>query len=228
MKKQKLVRLLPLLIILLISTAIYCNFSEYFTLQVLQDNKDSIFAFKNSMPLISALIFTVLYAIATALSLPFGTVLAILGGYLFDVFHGLIIVTIGATIGATAIFLISKYSLKGAIPKNMSKMYEKAKVNFEENEISYLLFLRLVPLFPFTLVNILPALFNVSTRVYVLTTFFGIIPGTLAHTFLGSAFEEINSVSGLISPKTLLAFAALGLLSLVPIIFKRYKTKKAS
>jgi len=220
-------RRLPLLLVLTFSAFTYFMFADYFTLEALQNNKEQIFDFKNSMPLISALVFTVLYAFATALSLPFGTVLAILGGYLFGTFLGLFIVTVGATIGATAIFMISKYSLKGTIPKHLSGIYKKAKNNFEENEVSYLLFLRLVPLFPFAMVNILPALFNVPLRTYVLTTFFGIIPGTLVHTFLGSAFEEINSLSGLVSPKTLSAFAALGLLSLVPILLKKCKKKKA-
>jgi uncharacterized membrane protein YdjX (TVP38/TMEM64 family) len=225
-KEHRLIRLLPLIIILILGVVLYQNFAEYFTLENLQNNKETIFEYKNNYAFLSALAFIAFYAMATLLSLPFGTVLAIFGGYLFGTFWGLIIVTIAATIGATGIFLISKYSLKGAIPKHMNKIYTKVQHNFEENEISYLLFLRLVPLFPFAVVNILPALFKVPTRIYILTTFFGIIPGTFAHTYLGNAFEEVNSLSRIISAKTISAFVLLGLLALVPILVKKYKAKQ--
>lgn len=227
-KLHILKRMLPLLLIISLGVVLYKYFGEYFTLEHLQNNKDVIFEFKNNNTLLSAFAFLLFYALATMFSLPFGTVLAILGGYLFGTLPGLIIVTIGATIGATGIFMISRYSLKDAIPKHMSKTYNKVKHNFEENEVSYLLFLRLVPLFPFAIVNILPALFKVPIRIYVFTTFFGIIPGTFAHTYLGSTFEEVNSLSGLISAKTISAFVLLGLLALIPIAIKRYKNKQQS
>jgi uncharacterized membrane protein YdjX (TVP38/TMEM64 family) len=221
MKKNLLKnRKLPLIAILAFSVIVYFLYGEYFSLSFIQDQRENFVAYQQSYPMLTALLFLGMYAIATGLSLPFGTVLAILGGFLFGIWWGLLIVTLGATIGATAIFLVSKYSLKGVVPKRYEAPYNKVKKNFEENDISYLFFLRLVPLFPFALVNILPALFNVPTRIYIYTTFIGIIPGTFAHTYLGSAFSQITSLEGLISPQVISA-------SLIPIFIKWYKHKKA-
>tara|TARA_R110000868_G_scaffold190862_1_gene434768 strand:+ start:67088 stop:67780 length:693 start_codon:yes stop_codon:yes gene_type:complete len=225
-QKKIWLRRLPLISVLIFGLLSFYLFGEYFTLENLQNNHRAIFDIKHSYPLLSALFYIVFYAVATTLSLPFGTVLAILGGYLFGTYIGLAVVTTGATIGATSIFLISRYSLKGVIPKPLEKIYNKVKNNFEEDEVSYLMFLRLVPLFPFAVVNILPALFKVPLRVYILTTFFGIIPGTFAHTYLGSAFEEVQTLSGIISPKVINGFVLLGLLALLPIVFKKLKSKK--
>lgn len=219
-------RRLPLIAILAFSVLVYVLYGEYFSLTFIQEQRESFLSYKQAYPALTAFLFLAMYSVSTGLSLPFGTILAVLGGFLFGIWWGLLIVTFGATIGATAIFLVSKYSLQGAVPKRYKKPYDKVKKKFEENEVSYLFFLRLVPLFPFALVNILPALFNVPTRTYIYTTFFGIIPGTFAHTYLGSALSEITSLKGLISPQVIGAIALLGVLSLLPIAIKLYKNHK--
>lgn len=227
MKKILQNRRLPLIAILAFSAVVYIFYGEYFSLAYLQQQREVFMAYKQANPLLSAGFYMLFYAAATAMCLPFGTVLAILAGFLFGAVWGVVIITTGATLGATAIFLISKHSLTGATPKKYNKIYNKVKVNFKENQVSYMLFLRLVPLFPFAVVNILPALFNVPTRLYVLTTFFGIIPGTFAHTYLGDAFISVTSLKGIVSPQVITAIALLGVLSLIPIFIKLYKNRKS-
>lgn len=216
---------LPLWGILTLSVLVYVFYGDYFSLSFIQDQRENIEALKNQNPYLSAVVYALFYATATAFSLPFGTVLAVLGGFLFGALGGLLVVTIGATIGATIIFLISKRALGGVVPKRYQKTYHKVKDKFEEDSLSYLFFIRLVPLFPFAVVNILPAFFDVKTRVYVFTTFFGIIPGTFAHTYLGDAFVEVESLQGLISPQVVTAIALLGVLAVLPIAVKYFRSK---
>ena len=118
--------------------------------------------------IVAALIFMALYATATALSLPGGAVLSITSGFLFGALWGTVAIVISATIGATILFLIAKTSFGDALRAKAGGWLDKMAAGFQENALSYLLVLRLVPLFPFFIVNLVPALLGVPLRTYVI------------------------------------------------------------
>lgn len=199
------------------------------------------------------LIFVVLYMLSTALSVPGGAVLTITGGFLFGWWLGGLLAIFAATSGAVILFLIAKSALgetlrqkaQGAIKDSI----EKLRAGFNENAFSYLLFLRLVPLFPFWLVNLVPALLQVRLSVYIAGTFIGIIPGTFAFAFLGSGLESVlaqqqkiyqaclnatpqgdcqaaPSVAQLITTELILALCFLGAVALIPIFIQKRQQRR--
>ena len=215
--------------------------------QVLKDFIDSNFA-------VAILIYMLIYVAMVALSLPGGLVLTVTGGLLFGWLAGAIGTVIGATIGATIIFLIAKSSLGEALADKAGAWLSKLREGFKENALSYLLFLRLVPAFPFWLVNLAPALLGVPLRTYVLGTAIGIIPGTLAFSVAGSglgsvieAQNEIHAVclannpadpktacpyeidtSAIVTTELIVAFALLGVVALIPVALKKWSKRNVS
>jgi len=227
MNVKQIKRWAPLVVLLvLIAGAYMTGLHHYLSLERLQMQKTLFQEYAHEKPLLSGLIFMGAYAGAVALSLPVATLLTLLGGFLFGAWWGTFYVITGATAGASVIFLIARSALGAALREKAGALYKKVGANMQENAVGYMLFMRLVPVFPFFLVNIVPALFNVRLRVYVLTTFFGILPGTFVYVNLGTALGEIDALEELVSGKTLLAFALLGMFALVPTLYKKMKEKK--
>lgn len=239
-------RLLPLLILVGVGILVYSmGWHNYLSLAAIADNRDALQSFVSDSYVMAIGLFVALYAVTTALSLPSGVVLTVVGGFLFGQIAGGLAVVVGATIGATAIFMIAQTSLGEPLAKRAGPWLEKLRAGFQENQMSYLLFLRLVPAFPFWLVNLAPALLGVRLRTYIIGTFFGIMPGTFAFAFLGSGLDSIilaqqkvyddcvaSGAEGcaltldpgaLITTELLLAFAALGLVSLIPVVIKKLR-----
>ena len=152
--------------------------------------------------------------------------LSIAGGFLFGGLLGALYVVIGATIGATALFLIARSALGDSLRTRAGPWLAKMEAGFQENALSYLLVLRLVPLFPFFVVNLVPAFLGVQLWTYVLGTFFGIIPGALVFTYsgagLGSVFDSDQpfSIGAVLTTEVVIALLGLALLSLVPVLYK--------
>lgn len=220
---------LPLAILIgIIAYAYSAGWHEALSLEELQERKNDFQAYTAENPLLSALGFIGAYIAAVALSLPIATLLTLLGGFLFGKWIGTLLVVTGATIGATIIFSIAKTSLGETLRNKAGALYDKVSKNMEENALGYLFFMRLVPVFPFVLVNILPALFNVRLRIFALTTFLGILPGTFVYVNLGQTLGDINSLSDLVSTQTILSFALLGLFALIPTLYKQVKNRKAT
>ena len=161
-----------------------------------------------------------------ALSLPIASLLTLLSGVLFGVVQGTIFVVIAATTGATIIFIVAQTSLGRTLRMRAGKFYQKIEANMNDNAVGYLLFLRLVPIFPFFVVNVVPALFNVKLRVFLLSTFFGIIPGSAAYVYFGQQLGEIETMGDLASPELMLAFILLGMFALIPTLYKQFKNRK--
>jgi len=219
-------RWLPLLVLAgLIAVAYIMGWHKLLSLETLQAQKQQFQIYTNDNPLLAAGGFLGLYAVAVALSLPIATLLTLLGGFLFGKWLGTVLVVSGATIGACIIFTIAKTSLGTTLREKAGPLYDKVAANMTENAVGYLFFMRLVPLFPFVLVNIVPALFNVRLRVFAFTTFFGILPGTFVYVNVGETLGEIESLSDLVSPQTFLSFALLGVFALVPTLYKQWKKK---
>ena len=163
-----------------------------------------------------------------AFSLPGGLVLSLTTGFIFGRWVGTLLAVLAATIGATLVFLAARYLFADAARRRMGALGEKISAGFTENALNYLLFLRLVPVFPFFLVNLAPAFTNISLRTYVLGTLVGIIPGTFVYVNLGQTLGRIDSLSGLVSTETLGAFVLLGLFALVPVLLRKFRASRAA
>ncbi|BFU96407.1 MAG: hypothetical protein NTNFB02_31290 [Nitrospira sp.] len=193
----------------------------YFSLDLLKANRERLLAFTEKHYVTAVLLFILTYIAQTAFSLPGATLMTLTGGFLFDSVPAALYVNIGATTGATLAFLSARYLLRDWVEQQFGHRLGAFQEGFARNAFNYLLTLRLIPLFPFFLVNLLSGLTRVSAVTYVAATALGIIPGSLVYTFAGRQLGTINSLGELASPRLLLAFTALGLLFLMPIAYKR-------
>ena len=200
---------------------------RYLSLHSIKANRDALLEFASGHFAAALAIAFVVYAATTALSLPGALVLSLAMGFVFGRWVATALVVVAATVGATLVFLAARYLFADAARRRLGAAGERIVAGFNENAFSYLLFLRLVPLFPFFLVNLAAALTAVPLRTYVLTTLIGIVPGTFVYVNLGQTLGRIDSLDGLVSRETLLAFALLGLFALAPIAWKRLRTAPA-
>lgn len=219
---------------------------QYLSLDTIKDNRDQLLALTQRHYLAAVLVAFTVYVAATALSLPGGVLLSLTVGMLFGRWVGAAIIVVAATVGATCAFLAARHlfagfarrklgldaaHLKTPLPREPTVDGESttpglaARINqgFSDNALNYLLFLRLVPLFPFWLVNLAPAFTNVSVRTFVAATAIGILPGVFVFANLGQSIGRIESTSELVSPVTLGAFALLGLFALVPVLIRKLR-----
>jgi len=200
---------------------------HYLTLDSIKANRDALLRFTESHFAAAVAIGFLVYVGATAFSLPGGLILSLTMGFIFGKWVGTLIVVCAATIGATILFLAARYIFADALRKRLGALGEKINAGFTENAFSYMLFLRLVPAFPFFLVNLAPAFTSIPLRTFVLATFIGIIPGTFVFVNLGETLGRIESLSGLVSWETFGAFALLGVFALIPILVKKIKSGRA-
>ncbi len=221
MHKKYLIWLLP------IAVAVFFLFDgpQLLSLDNIREHRQALADFTDRHYLLMLIACGIGYSLSTALSLPGGTVLSLLLGLLFGRWMGTLLIVISATLGATALFWMARYLLADWAEQRLrsSMLAKKLLDGFQANAFSYLLFLRLVPAFPFWLVNLAPAFTPVSLRIYVMTTFIGIIPGSFVFANLGQSLGSIQRLDQLLSTQTLLAFSLLGVLSLLPVWLK-YRT----
>jgi len=233
MKMQLFKRLLPLMIIAtLIVLSVLFDLSRFISFESLREHREALNGWVSAYPLIAPLTFTLLYIVVVAFSLPGGAVMTISGGFLFGALLGGIYAIVSATLGATALFLIAKTSIGDYLLAKAGTSVQKMQAGFSENAMSYMFVLRLVPIFPFFLVNLAPAFLGVSLRVYLIATFFGIMPATfvyaLAGSGLGSLFDQGGefSINSILTPQMVAALVGLALLSLVPVVYKQFRKKR--
>ena len=225
-------RYIPILIVCIGVTAFFLSdASEYLSFESLTKNRSNLLYFASKYGVLSVLIFVITYVLLTALSVPGGIWLTLVGGFVFGGWLGGLYVMLGATIGATVIFLIVRYAFAELFRAKVGTNLSKMENNFQQNAFSYLMFLRLVPLFPFWLVNIVPALLDVRLGTYILASFIGIVPGTLVYSHVGAGlgiFFDAGTKPDLdiiFKPGILLPMLSLALLSLAPILYRKFKTK---
>jgi uncharacterized membrane protein YdjX (TVP38/TMEM64 family) len=195
--------------------------SRYLSLSALKEHRDTMLRFADAHRVAALALAFVIYAGTVALSLPGGLVLSLACGLLFGRLLGTAVAVAAATLGATLVFLAARYLFADAARRRLGTRGERINAGFRRHAFSYLLFLRLVPLFPFFLVNLAPAFTTVPVRTFVLATLIGIIPGTFVYVNLGQAVGHLNSLSGTLSLNTLGALALLGVLALVPVFVRR-------
>ena len=226
--KNKFKQFLPLIVIIALMVAAYFSgLGEYLSFESIKDSREVLQQKVAENPILVVAAFSLLYIAAVALSLPFATILTLLGGFLFGAVWGTIIVVTSATIGATLIFLIARSSFGAFLRQKAGGLYNKVEKDFSENSFNYLLFLRLAPIFPFAIVNILPALFNMDTKRYITATLIGILPGSAVYVYTGQSLGTIEKLSDLASPQLITAFALLSAMALVPTLLKKMRKKSA-
>ena len=201
--------------------------ARYLSLDAVKAHRDALLAFTQSHFVASVAIAFAVYVAATAFSVPGALVLSLTMGFLFGRWLGTVLVVIAATIGATLVFLAARYLFADAARRRMGALGEKINAGFTENALNYLLFLRLVPLFPFFLVNLAPAFTSISVRTFAIGTLIGIIPGSFVFVNLGQTLGRIDSLSGLLSSETIAAFVLLGALALVPVVVRKMRSGRA-
>ena len=201
---------------------------RYLSLDAIKANRDALLGFTQGHFAASLAIAFVVYVAATAFSLPGGLVLSLTVGFLFGRWIGTALVVVAATIGATLVFVAARYVFADAARRRLGAFGERINAGFTENAFSYLLFLRLVPLFPFFLVNLAPAFTSIPLSTYALATFVGVIPGTFVFVNLGQTLGRIESLQGLVSAETLGAFALLGVFALVPVAIRKLRARKTA
>jgi uncharacterized membrane protein YdjX (TVP38/TMEM64 family) len=220
----------PALLICAIITFWLLHANDYFTLSMLQHHHAQLDRFIAQHYLYSVILFISLYTVLVYLSVPVASFLTVLAGYLYSPPLALLYASVAATLGACLLFKTVKSSLGYAVSKKEMHWHQQLKIGFERNSWSYLLILRLVPLFPFWIVNIATALLNVKLRDFVITTFIGIIPACCVYVLLGHGIqhtlESQNSLNLhlLYSPRILFPMLGLSLLSLAPILYKRLRS----
>ncbi|HHM05382.1 MAG TPA: TVP38/TMEM64 family protein [Gammaproteobacteria bacterium] len=194
---------------------------EWLTLANLKANRDALLGYADSHFWTVLTGAVLIYATAVALSVPGAVVMSLAVGMIFGRWAGTAVVVSAATLGATLVFLAARYLFADTARKKLGSGAQKLIQGFHDNAFHYLLFLRLVPLFPFWLVNLVPAFTPVSVRTYATATALGIIPGSFVFVNLGQSLGRIESLDQLISGETLLAFGLLGAFSLIPVVLKK-------
>lgn len=199
---------------------------RYLTLDTLQQNRDALLAFTREHYWQALLIAATVYTAATALSVPGAVILSLATGFLFGRWVGTGVIVLSATTAAALVFLAARYLFADAMRAKLGGKLKEMSEGFARDGFSYLLFLRLVPLFPFWLVNLAPAFTGIRLSTYAAATVVGVVPGSFVFANLGQSLGHIESTSQLVSAETLGALGLLGVLALVPVLAKRFKSQK--
>jgi uncharacterized membrane protein YdjX (TVP38/TMEM64 family) len=223
-------RLWPLLALAAaVALAFALGLDRYLRLEVLQQNRALLLDFVAQRPVVAALSYLAIYTAAVALSLPGAVILTLAGGFLFGTAVASVLVVVGATLGACLVFLIARTALGDALRAKAGPWLSRMEDGFARNAFSYLLVLRLVPLFPFWLVNLVPAFLGVPLGSFAAATLLGIIPGSVVYASVGAGLGAVFDAGGtpelglILQPRVLLPLLGLALLALVPVAYRRWK-----
>ena len=194
----------------------------------------SLAAWVGANTVLAAAGFVAIYIAATALSFPGGALLSLTGGFLFGPVFGTVLISVGATIGATIVFLFARTLFGDQVLARFCEQQPQLVAGLRRNAWSYLLVMRLIPLFPFFLVNLVPAFVGVSLSTYLVTTFFGILPGSAVYSLSGAGLGDVLdrgsdiSVGSVFTPTILVALVGLSVLSLLALVVRsRFERKNA-
>ncbi len=202
---------------------------DHLSFAALARNREWLAAQVDALGLLAPVAFVLAYAAFTALSLPTGLLMSTLGGFLFGTVWGGSLIVVGATLGATLVFVVARTVLGNLLRARAGPFLQKLEAGFREDALSYMLVLRLVPLFPFWLVNLAPAFLGVRLSTFVLGTLVGIVPGALVFASVGTGLGAILESGGtpdgsaFLQPRVLLPVAGLVVLALIPVVAKRLR-----
>jgi uncharacterized membrane protein YdjX (TVP38/TMEM64 family) len=228
------VRLWPVyLIAAVLVTAWAFGLFDYLSLETLREQNQTLQTFVDENLILAVAAYIGIYAAATLFMVPGALWITVAGGLLFGLIGGSVATVIGATLGASGLFFAARTSLGKTLQERTGSFVKKMEKGFQEDAISYMFALRLLPLVPFPVANIAPALLGAKYRYYALTTALGIIPGVVAYTWIGSSLgatfdkgetDSLLDVVGNFAP----AFLALALVALMPVAYKKFFGKKAA
>jgi uncharacterized membrane protein YdjX (TVP38/TMEM64 family) len=249
-KSKSLSRFLPIALLLAAMATVFATgLHEYLSLKQLALNLKELKTFIGDHFIAAIAIYIALYIAIAALSIPGGLIVTVASGLLFGWAIGTLATVVGATIGATLLFLIARTSLGEPLRQKAGPWLSQFQQGFEKDAFNYLLFLRLVPAFPFWLVNLAPAFLGVRLWTYIITTFIGIIPGSLAFSYTGFGLESVIEqqrslyddcvskqgeaacefsldASSLVTKEIIIAFLLLSVIALLPVLIKRLRNKR--
>ncbi len=226
---------LPILIIVAVALIGAFTLRDYLSFDALRDNRDALIAYRDANYVLAVLGFIAIYVVIVAFSLPGAAIATLTGGFLFATFPGFLYNVVGATIGATAIFSAARMGFGDKLAAKMESgagMVKKIKDGIDENQWSVLFLIRLVPAVPFFVANLVPALVDVPLRRFVISTFLGIIPGSIVYTSVGAGLGEVfergdtPNLGIIFEPHILLPILGLCALALLPIILKAVRGKE--
>lgn len=222
-------RYIPIIIIILVAILTYTTgLTEYLSLDSLKKHHQNLKDYIEAHTVLAPILFIVCYIIITTFALPVDTLLALLGGFLFPEPYSLIYVVIASSTGATFLFMAARTAFSDLFFKWAGPVLKKMEKGFQENAASYMLFLRLVPIFPFWLVNMSPAFFGVPLYTYYWTTLLGVIPFAFLVTQAGTGLSDIIDTNQTLTLDTIfndrikIALIGLGILALVPIFIRKF------
>ncbi|MCH7936797.1 MAG: TVP38/TMEM64 family protein [Proteobacteria bacterium] len=218
--------------VLAVGAVFVFGLDDFLSFEMIKTHRQTAMDWYEQNRILAVLVFIFGYALAVALSVPGAVWLSLAGGFLFGAIPATVFVVLAATLGALGIFLIARYVLFDFCHEKMGKTGEKMEKGFQDNALSYLLVLRLIPIFPFWLVNLVPALLGVPARTFVIGTFFGIIPGTAVFCSIGSGLGAIIDKGDMPDPDIIFQpqifgpLLGLGALALLPVAYKRLKASR--
>lgn len=223
-------RFWPVLLILLgFALFVALGGPRWLSFEALAENRADLLGFVADWGLAAFAVYIVLYALSVAFSLPGAIWLTIGGGFLFGAIGGGLAAVVGATIGAIAIFVAARHAFADLLRARAGPWLQRFEAGFNKDALSYLFALRLVPVFPFFIVNLAPAFLGVRLRDYAIATFFGIMPGTFVYAWLGDGVGavidegEVPDLSIIFNPQVIGPLIGLAGLALIPVVWRRFK-----
>jgi uncharacterized membrane protein YdjX (TVP38/TMEM64 family) len=216
-------------LVALLGIFFYLKLYHYLSFDNLKLNRTVLLSWCQEHFLLAVFSFMMVYIVCVSASVPGATILSLAGGFMFGPWLGTLLVVISATLGSLLAFIAVKLAFHDYFAKRSQQWVKKMRRSFIDNAFSYLLFLRLMPIFPFWLINIVPALLGVSVRTFFIATLIGIIPGSVIYVSvgysLGHVFDSQQSINLAIIFEPIVLFPLLGLalLSLLPVIYKQIK-----
>ena len=206
---------------------------DYLSLETLRTQQDALRSFVSEHLILAVAAYILIYAAATLFMLPGALWITIAGGFLFGLYGGTPVTIVGATLGASLLFFAARTSVGAALRERAGPFVKKMERGFQEDALSYMFALRFLPVVPFPVANIAPAILGAKYRDYAITTALGIIPGVIAYTWIGAglsatfaAGEDPNFAS--VAKNLIPAVVALGVVSLIPVVYKKLFSKKAA
>jgi len=207
--------LLVLLIGALITAFFVLDLGRFFTLEYVQSQREIFLSFYAEHQMLTIALYFVVYVIVTGLSLPGAAIMTLVGGGIFGLLIGTIVVSFASTIGATLAFLVSRFVLRDYVQQKFGDKLRAINQGIEKEGAFYLFTLRLIPIFPFFVINLVMGVTPIKTIQFFFVSQIGMLAGTIVYVNAGSQLASIDSLSGILSPSLLLSFALLGLFPLL-------------
>ncbi len=234
-QKSPFGRYVPIAIVAIGAAAGWWLLRDYLSFEALAQNRETLLAFRDANYALTVGAFILAYTLIVAFSLPGATIATLTGGFLFETFPGALFNIVGATVGATLIFLAARTSFGdrlGARLEGSEGVVKKIKDGIDENQWSMLFLMRLLPIVPFFVANLVPSILEVPLRRFVISTFFGIMPGAVVYTSVGAGLGEVfargesPNLGIIFEPHILFPILGLAALALLPLALKAVRGKK--